>query len=102
MKLTRRLSPAEPTDMTTKQENSPNDFRHSSNENVLAASPGRLLLQAVLAAAVCLSVGGCKKAPEAAAPPPMVEVMTVTATNAPASVEFIGQLDSPQNVEIRA
>jgi membrane fusion protein (multidrug efflux system) len=28
--------------------------------------------------------------------------MTVTATNSPASVEFIGQLDSPQNVEVRA
>jgi membrane fusion protein (multidrug efflux system) len=28
--------------------------------------------------------------------------MDIVATNAPASVEFIGQLDSPQNVEIRA
>jgi membrane fusion protein (multidrug efflux system) len=28
--------------------------------------------------------------------------MNITATNAPASVEFIGQLDSPQNVEVRA
>jgi len=28
--------------------------------------------------------------------------MDIIATNAPASVEFIGQLDSPQNVEVRA
>src|SRR3954469_22422392 len=45
---------------------------------------------------------GCKKAVPAALPPAVVEVMQVTATNAPASTEIIGQLDSPQNVEIRA
>jgi membrane fusion protein (multidrug efflux system) len=32
----------------------------------------------------------------------MVEVMDLVATNVPMSVEFIGQLDSPQNVEVRA
>jgi membrane fusion protein (multidrug efflux system) len=32
----------------------------------------------------------------------VVQVGEVTVTNAPASVEFIGQLDSPQNVEVRA
>jgi len=32
----------------------------------------------------------------------VVQVGEVIATNAPASVEFIGQLDSPQNVEVRA
>jgi membrane fusion protein, multidrug efflux system len=31
-----------------------------------------------------------------------VQVMTIAVTNAPASAEFIGQLDSPQNVEVRA
>jgi len=45
---------------------------------------------------------GCKKAPAPAPPPPVVEIMGIKATNAPASVEFIGQLDSPQNVEVRA
>jgi len=45
---------------------------------------------------------GCKKAAPAAPPPPVVEVMEIKTTNAPASVEFIGQLDSPQNVEVRA
>jgi membrane fusion protein (multidrug efflux system) len=32
----------------------------------------------------------------------MVQVLTIAATNAPSTAEFIGQLDSPQNVEIRA
>ena len=32
----------------------------------------------------------------------MVQVLDLTATNAPASVEFIGQLDSPENVDVRA
>jgi len=45
---------------------------------------------------------GCKKAAPAVLPPPNVRVMEVTATNVPLSVEFIGQLDSPQNVEVRA
>jgi membrane fusion protein (multidrug efflux system) len=53
-----------------------------------------------LGAASCFS--GCKKEAAAAPPPPAVEVMEIAPTNAPASAEFIGQLDSPQNVEVRA
>jgi membrane fusion protein (multidrug efflux system) len=49
-----------------------------------------------------LALCGCKPAAPPAAPPPTVQVMDIIATNAPASVEFIGQLDSPQNVEVRA
>jgi RND family efflux transporter MFP subunit len=44
----------------------------------------------------------CKKEAPPPLPPPVVQVGDVVATNAPASVEFIGQLDSPQNVEVRA
>src|SRR6185436_11337564 len=44
----------------------------------------------------------CSKKAPMAQPPPVVQVMEIVATNAPASVEFIGQLDSPQNVEVRA
>ena len=44
----------------------------------------------------------CKKAAPPAAPPPTVGVLDVTATNAPMKTEIIGQLDSPQNVEVRA
>ena len=57
---------------------------------------------ALLAAALTLSTSGCKKAAPPPPPPPEVQVLTVTATNVPLTAEFIGQLDSPQNVEIRA
>jgi membrane fusion protein (multidrug efflux system) len=56
----------------------------------------------LLAAAMALSLSGCRKAAPPSPPPPVVEVMDVTATNAPATAEIIGQLDSPQNVEVRA
>lgn len=51
---------------------------------------------------IVAGICSCGKAPPPALPPPVVQVGEVTATNAPASVEFIGQLDSPQNVEVRA
>ncbi len=53
-------------------------------------------------AGIVLSAMSCKKAPPPAAPPPAVEVAEVVATNAPAGAEIIGQLDSPQNVDVRA
>jgi membrane fusion protein (multidrug efflux system) len=56
----------------------------------------------VTALAIVSSGPGCKKAEQQAPPPPVVEVMEITTTNAPATTEIIGQLDSPQNVEIRA
>jgi membrane fusion protein (multidrug efflux system) len=57
----------------------------------------------VLAAtAAVLTALGCKKAAPPPSPPPVVQVMDLTATNVPLHAEFIGQLDSPQNVEIRA
>ena len=57
---------------------------------------------ALLAAAAAVAVCGCKKAAPPPPPPPIVQVMDVTATNVPLDAEIIGQLDSPQNVEIRA
>ncbi len=57
---------------------------------------------ALLIAAATLVVCGCRKAPPPALPPPGVVVMDLAPTNVPLSTEFIGQLDSPQNVEIRA
>jgi RND family efflux transporter MFP subunit len=56
----------------------------------------------LLAASLALVLGGCQKEAVVQAPPPIVQVASVTTTNAPLSVEFIGQLDSPQNVEVRA
>jgi membrane fusion protein, multidrug efflux system len=59
----------------------------------------------VLALPLCLVViafCGCKKEAAAPPPPPTVEVAKITPTNTPSSIEFIGQLDSPQNVDVRA
>ena len=44
----------------------------------------------------------CGKKQVAAPPPPVVQVIEVTSGNAARDTEIIGQLDSPQNVEIRA
>jgi membrane fusion protein, multidrug efflux system len=57
---------------------------------------------ATLLLPLALPLSGCKKAPPPAPPPPVVQVMDLTATNVPMSVEFIGQLDAPENVEVRA
>src|SRR5215475_12446418 len=56
----------------------------------------------LLAGAIAAGSAGCSKEAPPPPPPPVVQVMDVAATNAPSSVEFIGQLDSPQNVEVRA
>lgn len=45
---------------------------------------------------------GCHKPAAPALPPPVVQVAVVSTTNVPLSAEAIGQLDSPQNVEVRA
>jgi len=59
-------------------------------------------LLVLLMGTIALSGSGCKKAAPLAPPPPVVQVMDITATNVPLHTEFIGQLDSPQNVEVRA
>lgn len=56
------------------------------------------LAAGVLALGLC----GCKKPAAPQAPPPTVSVLTIAPTNVTLSMEFIGQLDSPQNVDIRA
>ncbi len=53
-------------------------------------------------AAVSLFPGACKKPAPVSPPPPIVEVMEITTSDAPLSTTLIGSLDSPQNVEIRA
>jgi membrane fusion protein (multidrug efflux system) len=62
---------------------------------------GSPVVAALLVAGITFGLCGCKK-PVPPPPPPVVQVMEVVAENAPASAEFIGQLDSPQNVEVRA
>jgi len=60
----------------------------------------RPLLSLALMATVILS--GCEKPAPPAPPPPVVQVMEVKKTNIPRSTTFIGKLDSPQNVQLRA
>lgn len=54
-----------------------------------------------MAAAVAV-LCGCKKPEVVAPPPPIVEVMEISTSEVPLSSTLIGQLDSPQNVEVRA
>lgn len=57
-----------------------------------------------LAAAIFASAWlcGCRKPEVAKLPPPIVEVMEITTSEVPLTSTLIGQLDSPQNVEVRA
>jgi membrane fusion protein (multidrug efflux system) len=88
--------------MNQKQEYLPGGYRSfSMGLNLRSGVRGTTGL--ALLSAVAVMVGsGCKPAAPAPPPPPQVEVLEVTATNVPSSVEFIGQLDSPENVEVRA
>jgi RND family efflux transporter MFP subunit len=49
---------------------------------------------------LCLSA--CKKPEAPVPPPPVVEVMEIQTGSVPLTTTLIGQLDSPQNVEVRA
>src|SRR5262245_50503157 len=56
----------------------------------------------LIACVAVLGFPGCAKKEQAAPPPPTVQVAEIRATNAPMATEIIGQVDSPQNVEVRA
>ncbi len=61
----------------------------------------RVCLSSALITIAALSAS-CEKPQAAALPPPVVEVMEVATSDAPLGTTLIGQLDSPQNVEVRA
>ncbi|MCX6868682.1 MAG: efflux RND transporter periplasmic adaptor subunit, partial [Verrucomicrobia bacterium] len=65
-----------------------------------AGSLARVGFPVALIATVCLC--GCKKPEAKVLPPPIVEVMEITTSEVPLTATLIGQLDSPQNVEVRA
>jgi RND family efflux transporter MFP subunit len=67
-----------------------------------AGSSALLALPALLAAAMACGPSGCKKEAPPPPPPPVVVVAEIVPTNVPLSTEFIGQLDSPTNVDLRA
>ena len=51
---------------------------------------------------MALLCASCGKKDPPAPPPPVVEVMETKPTSVPINTEIMGQLDSPQNVEVRA
>lgn len=59
-------------------------------------------LNLAIAFAIGLTAIGCKKHTPPTPPPPIVQIETVEVSDMPLSAEFIGHLDSPQNVEVRA
>lgn len=56
----------------------------------------------IAAVAALAAASGCSKVEPPAPPPPVVQVMEVSKADVPRSTTFIGRLDSPQNVEVRA
>ncbi len=63
----------------------------------------RFCLPPMFAAIAGVTATSCqKKQPPAPPPPPIVQVIKMDAVGMPLTAEFIGQLDSPQNVEVRA
>ena len=88
-----------PTHLTTLAQNPPGLRRISGQwqvSNILAR--GGLPLALAATALLC----ACKKPEAVAPPPPTVEVMAIAPTEVPLSALLIGQLDSPQNVDVRA
>jgi membrane fusion protein (multidrug efflux system) len=71
----------------------------SADQNSLAKE---LRIVALLPVICIVSLCGCAQEKAAPPPPPAVEVMNIVPTNTASSIEFIGQLDSPQNVDVRA
>lgn len=66
----------------------------AANDHVRIVGPVVLLIASLLC--------GCKKPAAVVLPPPIVEVMDITTSEVPLTATIIGQLDSPQNVEVRA
>ncbi|MGE3312489.1 MAG: efflux RND transporter periplasmic adaptor subunit [Limisphaerales bacterium] len=83
---------AESTDAT------PGRLRGRAGAAGVGANPGIALFLLLITALVAPS---CKRQ-GAAMPPPVVQVAELRGTNVTVTAEFIGQLDSPQNVQVRA
>src|SRR5688572_15580892 len=84
-------------------------MKHSTSRYLAHTFTGApiAMMKSILITAGTLSVlffGGiaCKKPEAASVPPASVKTMVVKATNAAMATEIIGQLDSPENVQIRA
>jgi membrane fusion protein, multidrug efflux system len=77
-------------------------MKDKRNHAMNLPAAGAFIALALLASPAALVFSGCAKQAQAPLPPPIVQVAAITTTNVPVTSEIIGQLDSPQNVEIRA
>jgi len=78
------------------------EFRNTPKEYHRGRHPSAPMRFTLLVTATALMNASCKKQASAPPPPPVVTVTEVLGSNVPVMAEFIGQLDSPQNVEVRA
>lgn len=67
-----------------------------------AADPAGTSWKTITTLGIALMMSGCKKPVAMTPPPPIVQVMELKLSDVPLNTTLIGQLDSPQNVEIRA
>jgi len=68
----------------------------------IAAGKRSLRFRYAIPLVIAAALVACKKQEAAKLPPPFVEVMELVPSDVPVTAGMIGQLDSPQNVEIRA
>ena len=71
-------------------------FENTKTANLLS------LMTALAAGISVLTTTGCKKKTPPSPPPSIVQVETVQTSKMPLNLEFIGQLVSPETVEVRA
>jgi len=89
--------------MIPEKDPSPTGQRSLTPDPVPRHSSVPTTLLALLAVVTVIPATSCRKQQGLARlPPPVVQVAEVWTTNVPLTIEFIGQLDSPQNVEVRA
>ncbi len=68
----------------------------------VARDVAMLKSQVYVVGALMAVLCGCEKPKAIVMPPPTVAVMTIATSEVPLSATLIGQLDSPQNVDVRA
>lgn len=78
------------------------DWRRMESGTSGATRIGATRAAAILGCAAVCTLAGCKKPEPVAPPPPVVEALELKTTSVPLNTTLIGQLDSPQNVEVRA
>ncbi len=74
----------------------------TTSRNTVPGSGASTAACCMAALLVPVLLSGCKKPEAPVPPPPIVEVMDITTSEVPLTSTLIGQLDSPQNVEVRA